>query len=166
MVSEAKLQHAKRVFQKLVDTMREDDWHFREVESDLKVISGFSGENVQAGFSYSVDPERELILFLSPLKLPPMNEKKQYELAMAVSATNMRLAHGGFDYSYKKDRLWFRITNSIRGALIGEDLLKYLLYVGCKTGDDYFEGLEQLANGSITLAEYLKMLRKEKKDED
>jgi hypothetical protein len=52
------------------------------------------------------------------------------------------------------------MTSSFIDSLIGDELIEYMLYVSCRTVDDYNDKLEKIANGEMTLAELAELLSK------
>ena len=157
MATAQELRQAKTVFATLCEMMDSKGWSYDAVEEELKVLTGASGEDLPIHIRIHVEPERQLVTFLSALTFP-IEDGHTIDTALAVTAINYKLVDGSFDYNPLSDSLFFRLTTSYRDSLLGHDLFEYMLYIVCRTVDDYNDKLEKIANGSMQLTELVELL--------
>lgn len=134
--------------------MEHHDWHFKKDEENLTIECGAQGDDLPMEITIVVDPERMLIILMSHLPFV-MSEDKRLDTAVAVSAVNFALVDGSFDYDIKSGHMIFRMSNSFRESLIGEDLFIYMILVSCHTIDEYNDKFLMLSKGIITLEQFI-----------
>ena len=150
MADEKKLRQAKAAFDTLCDMLDEREWKYDKDEDNFQIDTGASGEDLPMPIRINVEPDRDLITLLSHMTFD-VPEDKRVEMAIAVSAINYRLVDGSFDYDVVGGTLVFRMTSSYRESLMGKEMFAYMLYVSCRTVDDYNDKLMMLAKGKLTL---------------
>ena len=145
---------AQKVFATFCATMDADDWNYRKDEEKLRIECGARGEDLPIELNISVDADRQLLMVISqmPVVTP---EDKRLDVAVAVSVVNNQLVNGYFDYDVNSGKMFFRMVNTIRDSVIGKELCAYMLYVSCKTVDEYNDKFLMLAKGIMTLEKFL-----------
>lgn len=157
MADEKYLKQAQSVYKTLCKTLDDMGLIYKKNEEELAIESGTIGEDIPVEIRMMVNPDAKIVVFYSqmPFDIP---EDKRVDMALAVSMVNYLLVDGSFDYDFINGRIVFRMTSSFIDSLIGNDLIEYMLYVSCKTVDDYNDKLEKIANGELTLSELAKLL--------
>lgn len=154
MAEQENLKLAKTTFETLCKALEHHDWHFKKDEENLTIECGAQGDDLPMEITIVVDPERMLIILMSHLPFV-MSEDKRLDTAVAVSAVNFALVDGSFDYDIKSGHMIFRMSNSFRESLIGEDLFMYMILVSCHTIDEYNDKFLMLSKGIITLEQFI-----------
>lgn len=154
MAEQENLKLAKTTFETLCKALEHHDWHFKKDEENMTIECGAQGDDLPMEITIVVDPERMLIILMSHLPFV-MSEDKRLDTAVAVSAVNFALVDGSFDYDIKSGHMIFRMSNSFRESLIGEDLFMYMILVSCHTIDEYNDKFLMLSKGIITLEQFI-----------
>lgn len=157
MAEEKEIRQAKATYDTLCEMLKERDWHYESDEDNFTIMCGARGEDLPMEIRIQVDPERLIVTLLSqmPFSVP---EDKRVEMALAVSAINFSLVDGSFDYNFVDGTMLFRMTSSYRESLVGKDMFEYMLYVSCKTIDDYNDKLLMIIKEKMTLEDLVKFI--------
>lgn len=151
MADQQQLMQARMVFDTLCQMLDEDDWHYeKDSENEFELHCGARGDDLPIGLKIVVDPDRRLIVLLSPMMFA-VPEDKRIPMAVAVSYANYGLVDGNFDYDFINGQIAFRMTSSFYDSLIGKELFKYMLYVACNTVDNYNDKFLALTKLDIPL---------------
>ena len=157
MADEKEIRQAKTAYDTLCEMLKEREWHYESDEDNFTIMCGARGEDLPMEIRVQVDPERLIVTLLSqmPFSVP---EDKRVEMALAVSAVNYALVDGSFDYNFVDGTLLFRMTSSYRESLVGKDMFEYMLYVSCKTIDDYNDKFLMIIKEKMTLEDLVKFI--------
>ena len=157
MAEEKEIRQAQATYDTLCEMLKERDWHYESDEDNFTIMCGARGEDLPMEIRIQVDPERLIVTLLSqmPFSVP---EDKRVEMALAVSAINFSLVDGSFDYNFVDGTMLFRMTSSYRESLVGKDMFEYMLYVSCKTIDDYNDKLLMIIKEKMTLEDLVKFI--------
>ena len=157
MAEEKDIRQAKVAYDTLCEMLKERDWHYESDEDNFTIMCGARGEDLPMEIRVQVDPERLIVTLLSqmPFSVP---EDKRVEMALAVSAINFSLVDGSFDYNFVDGTMLFRMTSSYRESLVGKDMFEYMLYVSCKTIDDYNDKLLMIIKEKMTIEDLVKFI--------
>lgn len=154
MAEQENLKLAKTTFDTICKALEHHDWRFKKDEEELSIECGAQGDDLPMEITINVDPERMLIILLSHLPFIT-SEDKRLDTAVAVSAVNYALVDGSFDYDIKSGHMIFRMSNSFRESLIGEELFMYMILVSCHTIDEYNDKFLMLSKGVMTLEQFI-----------
>lgn len=154
MAEQEKLKLAKTTFDTLCKALEHHDWHFKKDEESLTIECGAQGDDLPMEITIVVDSERMLIILMSHLPFVTP-EDKRLDTAVAVSAVNYALVDGSFDYDIKSGHMIFRMSNSFRESLIGEELFMYMILVSCHTIDEYNDKFLMLSKGVLSLEQFI-----------
>ena len=157
MADEKEIRQAKAAYDTLCEMLKEREWHYESDEDNFTIMCGARGEDLPMEIRVQVDPERLIVTLVSqmPFSVP---EDKRVEMALAVSAVNYALVDGSFDYNFVDGTLLFRMTSSYRESLVGKDMFEYMLYVSCKTIDDYNDKFLMIIKEKMTLEDLVKFI--------
>jgi len=157
MADEKEIRQAKAAYDTLCEMLKAREWHYESDEDNFTIMCGARGEDLPMEIRVQVDPERLIVTLLSqmPFSVP---EDKRVEMALAVSAVNYALVDGSFDYNFVDGTLFFRMTSSYRESLVGKDMFEYMLYVSCKTIDDYNDKFLMIIKEKMTLEDLVKFI--------
>lgn len=159
MADAQRLKNAKAVYSTLCGMLDDRNWKYRKDEENLKVSCSASGEDLSIDVRFTVDAERDVVMFISNLDLN-VPQGMEETMAQAVSMINYAMVAGCFDYSPAKGNLCFRMTSSYRDSLIGKEALDYMLVVSCSTVDEYNDKLLMIAKGNMSLDELREFINK------
>ncbi|MCQ2467713.1 MAG: YbjN domain-containing protein [Clostridia bacterium] len=151
---EANYELARVNFDTLCKNLDDHGWHYDKDLDNLKIDVGCSGDDMPMDLRIRVDPKRQLISVLSliPTTTP---EDKRFEMAVAVSIVNNKLADGCFDFDINDGSLFFRISNSFIDTVIGSEAFSYMLIVSFKTIDEYNDKFLMLNKGLISVENFI-----------
>lgn len=158
MADKNQIKQANEVFKQLCATLNDLDWHYVADEDNLTVELDVQGDDLPIAFEMTVDPERQLIRFISRM---PFKMKDIKVGAVAINLINYALADGSFDMSINSGNVAFRITSSYRDSLVSKDLLRYMVSITCSTVDDYNDKLFDLSRGVLSLEDFVKFVRED-----
>ena len=150
------LNLAKETYGTLCRTLDAKNWPYTKQKEKLMLHCGARGEDLAIDITFVLDPERMLILVMSPMPFT-VPEDKRLDTAIAVSTLNNRMAHGCFDFDLDTGKMFYRMCNSFIESQIGEELFEYLLMATCGMVDKYNDKLLMLSEGKISLQQFLDM---------
>lgn len=154
MAEENKIALAKQVYKTLCDAIDRRNWVYDKDEEKLTVYFGVNGADIPMKFVLIVDAERQLIRVLSPM-LFKMSEGKRAEGAIATCAASYGMADGSFDYDFSDGSIFFRMTASFRGSVIGEDLFQYMISCSCAMVDRYNDQFLAIDKGVLSITDFI-----------
>lgn len=157
MADNMQLMYARSAYHTLCKALDNVGWNYQRKDDEFKIMFGVNGDDIPMNFLVIVDAERQLIRLLSLLPFQ-MNEDKRIEGAVATCAINYLLADGSFDFDIEEGHVMFRMTNTFRGSIIGEELVNHMVSVACFTVDKYNDMLSALNDGSISLSDFIQSL--------
>lgn len=155
MADERKMMRAREVYRTMCECLDKLDWKYDKVEDKLQILSGAGGEDMPISFRIDVDAERSLISLLSYLDIE-IPEDLRIDMSLVVSVANNNMVHGSFDYDVSSGNLLFRMVCPYHESLIGGDVFEYMVYVACRTVDDYNHKFAAFASGEMSFEEFLK----------
>ena len=150
----ADMKKAKEVFDTLTRMLDGIGWHYDKHEEKLLVKSGVRSEDFPIEFIVVVQPENEVVQFLSRLPFE-MSEEKRIDGAIAVCVANNGLRDGSFDYDISDGTIIFRLTSSYRESTLGEKLFEYMIMLSSNIIDQYNDKFFMLSKGMMTLQQFM-----------
>ncbi len=154
MAEEKDLKQAKVVFDSVCQMLDGEGWKYDRNDAELRIDTGVKSDDLPIKLIIRVDAERQLVTLLSHIPFA-VAEDKLVELAIAVSVVNNRLVDGCFDYNILSGDIFFRITNTYRESILGEDMFRYMLYAACNMIDEYNDKFLMIAKGVISLEQFI-----------
>lgn len=154
MAQEPNMEKARGVYYSIISHLNHINWKFDRFDDKLMIKSGVSGNDIPITFIVRVAAKNEVVQFISSLPFN-MPEDKRVDGAIAVCAANYGLVDGSFDYDISDGAILFRLTCSYRGSNLSGDLIDYIIFVSSATVDGYNDRFQALANGDISLTDFL-----------
>ena len=151
------LEQAKDVFATLCRTLDKNEWHYKKDEEKLSIECGAQGDDLPMQLTMMVDADRMHVMLLSLIPFA-IQEDKRIDVAIAVSAVNNALVVGCFDYNVATGDLIFRMTNSYRDSILGEEVFDYMLVGACKIIDEYNDKFLMISKGMLPIEQFLSTL--------
>ena len=148
------MRKAKEVFDTLIRMLDNRGWHYEKDEDRLLIASGVRSEDLPIQFIVVVNPQQQVVQFLSRLPFK-VAEDKRIDAAIAACVVNYRLCDGSFDYDIEDGSITFRLTSSYRESTLGEDLFEYMIMVSAKTVDRFNDNFYRLSEGMMTLQQLI-----------
>ena len=157
MADNKQLMYAKSTYRTLCKTLDNMGWSYQRNDAEFKVTFSVNGDDISMNLLVIIDADRQLIRLLSLLPFK-MNEDKLIDGAVATCAINFILSDGSFDFDISEGHIMFRMTNTFRDSIIGEELVKFMISVACFTVDKYNDKLSDLNYGTLSLDEFLEAI--------
>ena len=154
MSDEIKKKRAREVYNTLCNAIDSRGWKYKKNEEDLAVEFGVSGDDVPMHFSMFIDEDRQLIRLLSPIPFF-MSEDKRIEGAIATCVASCDMYDGSFDYDLSDGMIVFRMTESFRGRMVGEELFQYMVSKSCAAVDQYNDVFFAIDKGLLSIEEFI-----------
>lgn len=158
MADEKLLNQARAVYNTLCQMLDGNGWHYDRDDQKFTISCSARGDDLSMEINIEIDAERRLVLLFSPMPFV-VGEDRRIPLAVATSVVNYKLVDGSFDYNIENGKILFRMTSSYRDSLIGKDLLEYMLFVSCRTIDDYNDKFLAIAKNDMSTEEIIKFLK-------
>ncbi|MBO5836946.1 MAG: YbjN domain-containing protein [Oscillospiraceae bacterium] len=160
MEMEQKRLRAGETFRTICRMLDQDKWSYQKDEEKLIIQCGAQGESMPIDLVFRVDAERMAAKLVSYMSYT-VPEDKRLDIALAITTINNQLVSGSFDFDIADGTLYFRMTNSFMGCVLGTEAIKAMLYTVCATIDQHNDKLFLLSNDVITLEQFLEKLNKE-----
>ncbi len=145
---------AQQTYETICGCLDSIGYRYSRDPENLAVYCDVQGDDLPVGLSLRADPERGLVMLLS--KMPfAIGEDKRLDAAIAVSAVNDRLVAGCFDYDLMSGELYFRMSSSFIDCRLSENVIGYMLYLGCQIADAYNDQFLMLSKGLMSLEQFL-----------
>lgn len=153
-MAEINMVKAKETFATLCSMLDNRGWHYEKNEEKLLIKSGVKGDDLPIDFIMTVDPQSEIVTFLSLLPFKA-DEAKRIDMALAVCVANYGLKDGSFDYKVEDGSIIFRLTSSYRGSTLSEDLFEYMLMLSATTVDEYNDKFFMISKGAMSIQQFI-----------
>ncbi len=148
------MKKAREVYDTLISMLDNIHFKYEKIEDKLMIKSGIKGDDLPVDFFVVVNPEKQVVQFLSVLPCN-MPANKRVDGAIAVCVANYGLCDGSFDYNLSDGGIVFRMTSSYRESVLGEELFEYLIMVAAATVDTYNHKFFALATNMITVQQFI-----------
>ncbi len=145
----------QNVFELLCSYMDENDIKYDRKDEDNAVFLGVNGDDLPMGFGIRVIDGAEIIKIYSPLPIVFKDDKK-VDGALATCFINFKLAFGSFQFNYKDGTVLFVMSNSYAGSLLSKSIFHYIIGAAISVVDRYNDRLAEIANGDMSLEEFVK----------
>ena len=162
MADAKETKQAEAIFASICEMLDGEEWKYEKDEENFRVRTGVKGDDLAIPLNFQVMPGRAAVSLYSPVPID-VPEERRVIVGVAVSLINDTTVHGNFDYDITEGNLGFRFTLNYRDSIIGNEALRYMLYVSCSTIDEYNDKLEQIASRDMDLDEVIALI-KEKED--
>ncbi|MBQ8029385.1 MAG: hypothetical protein IJ262_08290 [Clostridia bacterium] len=141
------------IYQTICSALDMDNWNYEKDEEKLVVKTGARGDDLPMDLILRVNTKLKIVSLFSflPVKFP---KDKIVEGAVATCMATYGLADGSFDFDLSDGSVLFRLTSSYRESIISEEVIKYMLYVGASTIDEYNDRFLMLAKGMIDIDKF------------
>ena len=152
-------ENAVKIYNDLVAMLNEMDWSFEKFDEALVIKSGVQGDDLPIEFVIKVDPDKELVRFLSklPFEVP---EDKRVDIAIAACVANFYMISGNFDFSVETGETYFRMTQSFRGGVaLTKELFEYVIFVSAQTIDEYNDKFFMICKNMLSLEQFMESLK-------
>ena len=153
-MSEQRMQ-AKRAYDTFCQMLDNQKWKYERNNERLELKVGVEGQDFPFTLLIKVDEERFLLSIYCYLDVNVKERRGYLDMAVGVSAVNMELINGGFDYDFQTGKLMFRVVNSYKDSVISKEVYEYMLRISCQTIDQYNDKFILLASGNLSLEEFL-----------
>ena len=149
---------AKAAYDKLCEMLDERKWKYSRDDDNFTIDTGAQGDDLPMDLKIIVDPEKMLVSVISPMNFP-IPEKNRVDLAVAISLANYGIVDGSFDYNFLNGSIYFRMTTSIRENMIGKEALEYMVFVACRTIDDFNDKFFKITLSEMSLEQIIDLMK-------
>lgn len=153
-MADAKLAKAKKVYKNMVRALKAKNWHFIEKEEKLRIVSNYKGDDLPVNFAITIDADKEVIQYLSPLPFK-IDKAKRVDAAVAVCVANYGLVNGSFDMDISDGEIRYRLTTSFCDCDLGKDFFYDMMATAVLTTDKYNDWFKKLNDGTMTLQQFI-----------
>ena len=151
--------NARKAFDTCCAALDDMDFRYDSRPEDLVIVTGAKGDDLPMNMIIRINPETQRVVVLS--KLPgEIPSSMVAEMAVAVCEINYMLVDGCFDYDIKNSALIFRMNHSFMNSELGKEAFQYMVRVSFGTIDEFNEKLAALAEGVITLEQFIQIIHK------
>lgn len=154
MADESRIARSQEAFATLCRSLDGRGWNYKKDEESLAVKASARGNDLSIDFIIRIHAERNLATFFSVLPFS-VQEDKRVDMTLAVSAINIRLVNGSFDFDITNGKLVFRMTNCFLDSTPSEALFQYMVMCSCQTVDAYNDKLLMVATGAMSLEQFM-----------
>ena len=153
MTAEQRMNKAFKTFCAYLDG-RNLKYDTEKTESGSSKISlSGKGKDLTISFSIFFDVKNELISLLSQMPFD-FKSDKMIEGALACAIVSDNLREGSFDFNIANGRVFYRLTNTVKGMDVSRELCEHIFEISTLTVDNYNDKLFMVAKGMMTTQEF------------
>ena len=151
------MSSATRAYKAIVDHLNAHNFKFTQDDENLVIKFTVQGEDLPQPTVVRVDPNRDIVQFVSPL---PGNfpSDKLVDAALAVAAANHGMIEGGFQLDLEDGSIHFNASQSFAGTELNDEVINYLFSLVFQVTDMYNDKFFMLSKGMITLEQLIDSL--------
>lgn len=154
MTDEMKQEHARKVYQSIIEVLDERQWKYQRLDDKLQVQFAVRSEDMHIYYVMGVDARRQLITVNSPMTFK-MDASKRIDGAIITTVATRCLLDGNFDYDIESGRISFRLSASIAGTEVGKKMIAYFIDWTNLAVDRYNDRFEAVNSGRMTIQEFV-----------
>ena len=154
MTDEMKQEHARKVYQSIIEVLDERQWKYQRLDDKLQVQFAVRSEDMHVYYVMGVDARRQLLTVNSPMTFK-MDASKRIDGAIITTVATRCLLDGNFDYDIESGRISFRLSASIAGTEVGKKMIAYFIDWTNLAVDRYNDRFEAVNSGKISVAEFI-----------
>ena len=161
MATEKDLTAAKIMYNRVKEALDNMGWTYDENESKLNITTGAGGKDLNIDIDIYVEAKKHIATVLSrlPIDVP---EDLRIDLSLAISLINNQLVDGSFDYDTSEGILYYRTTAAYHDCILSSEVFEYMIYIACRTVDDYNGMLNKLSKSEISMSEFIDFIINDK----
>lgn len=145
---------AKAMYEAICIALDNRDWKYTRHDEKLFVTFGVNGEDLPMNFLFRVTEDAPYLQLISRMPFTFPGEKL-VEGAIAVAEANWGCINGCFDLDLEDGEVLFKLTQSFRDSLIGDNCIQYMIDIGCNMVDQYSARFLALSKGIMSIEEFL-----------
>ena len=157
MPTEQNATGARKVFDAFCEYLDEHAWKYNKDAQQLTISLNAKGDDLVIPVRISFDENLHIILLLSPMPFD-VPEDMRKPMAVAVTAANLCIVDGSFDYNVENGKILYRITSSYRDGAFSKESLEYLLMCACVTTDKYNDKFKDIVDRKVSTDEMQKII--------
>lgn len=148
----------RAVYNTLCSMLNRISWKYTADDNKMLVKTTATGEDIPIELNIQVLSDKDCVMLYSrlPITVP---EDKRIDAALGITAINMYTVDGCFEFKQQTGEIFYRMTELYHGIKMTEQMLEYMLFVSCKTVDDYNDKLLMLIKGIMSIEEFIKEAR-------
>lgn len=142
------------VLKNIIKALDEERIEHSNDEENINISCMTHKFGLHIDFMFKINAENMSVMLIS--ELPCIVKRSRTEdLAAAVCFINNFTANGCFDFDIDNGKIFFRMTNCFCDSLIGKEAYDYMINCLLSMLDEYSEQFKLLAEGSISLDEFV-----------
>lgn len=145
---------AEENYQSMKTALDSMKWKYTTFSKKLAVKYSVKGNDLPMEFVMKIDGENQLITVMSRLPIE-VCEDKRVDVSLAVNHVNYKIADGNFDFDMTTGLVYYKVSASYQGSLIGDKLIEYLVNVSANTVDRYNDKFDAIVKDELSIDAFL-----------
>lgn len=160
MADEKLLSEARTVFDTMCQALDAEGINYDKHVDILSVDVKLNGNDFVITMHMTVDAEDKLIR-VSSIVLGVVPEDKRVAVAIAATHVNNKNGSGFFHFHTNRGLVLFKLVSGYAGINLGAELFIEMLIASYLSINDYKDKFYRLANGTITLIQFIEEVNKQ-----
>lgn len=157
-----KKYQASVVMNTLCQTLDSMEWKF-DKKDDYSIFTFANGKNTRIPLFICVDEDKGVMYVHSPFGAETPDERVG-DIVFATIEANISILGGVFDYDMARKRHIFKMVVPFMDCVLSEAACRYMILVVCQTVDRFSPKFKALAEGKITLEDFLNFARSDEEE--
>jgi hypothetical protein len=146
------MENKGKIFAKMVNFFKEDDWEFIELEEEPILQMDFPGKNGQLNcYAKAREAQQQFVFYsICPIKAP---EDKRLQIAEFLTRANSGMLVGNFELDFANGEIRYRTSAEVEDDNLSSALIRRLVYANMMMMDEYLPGIMSVINGNVSPAD-------------
>ena len=137
------------LFDTVIQSFKEDDWKFRQLEGKTILRLGFKGKAGSWTCYARVIEDQERFIFYSTMESHIPLDKRP-AIAEYLTRANYGLRIGNFEMDFSDGEVRYKTSIDVEGGELTFKMWKSLVYANVSTMDRYFPGIMSVVYGGTS----------------
>jgi len=153
------MKNKGKIFEKMVNFFKEDDWEFIELEGEPILQMDFPGKNGQLNcYAKAREAQQQFVFYsTSPIKAP---ENKRLEIAEFLTRANYGMIVGNFELDFANGEIRYKISAEVEDDNLSSALIGSLVYANVMMMDEYLPGIMSVINSNVSPADAIAQIER------
>lgn len=149
---------ADLTFETLCEFLDGNKWEYEKDAKNRKATCLVKGESSDIQILFNIFEDDRLISVASPMPFDVPQERCR-QLAVAVSRANYGMVDGNFDFDHINGTIFFRMTTSFAGGIVGRGVFEYMTHITCETMNEYEPVFKELCLRDVSVEDIIKKVK-------
>ncbi len=153
------MKNKGKIFEKMVNFFKEDDWEFIELEGEPILQMDFPGENGQLNcYAQAREAQQQFVFYSTcPIKAP---EDKRLEIAEFLTRANCGMIVGNFELDFANGEIRYKVSAEVEDDNLSSALIGGLVYANVMMMDEYLPGIMSVINSNVSPADAIAQIER------